>query len=100
MTVQPKHPADFNTRGAPLLLDEARALARGLELCDDASLEAFVCAIRNMREPVKYSNQDGDRRSHFNGMCDDLRRLGRFPFFTAQERLDRLRSMHPVKVKA
>lgn len=85
-----KHPQDFNTAAAPLLISEDRALARGLELCDDASVEALIAAIREMRKPTTYSNEDGDRRGHFHGVCDGLRRLGKTPLLTTHERLERL----------
>ena len=62
-----------------LNLDDAAAFLRGIEMADDATVEAFVASLRRMREQVKYSNEDFDRRMQAMGTINVLRKIGNTP---------------------
>lgn len=62
-----------------LNLDNDAALLRGIETADAATVETFISAIREMRQPVRYSNQDGDRRAQARYCMANLRTIGNTP---------------------
>lgn len=65
-----------------LNLDNDSALLRGIENADAATVEAFITAIRRMREVNIYSNQDVDKRMDARISMTALRLIGNTPLQT------------------
>lgn len=69
-----------------LNLDLDSAFLRGIEMADDASFEAFVGSLREMRKQNTYSNQDVDKRMTARGVLNVLRVIGNTPLRTLADR--------------
>lgn len=65
-----------------LNLDNDAAFLRGIEYADAATVDQFIRAIKDMKNPVRYSNQDFDRRMTARAALAEIRKIGNTPLRT------------------